>query len=112
MPKNPRSSERGFFYPSRRLGISLTHEVRRISSRARCALAYHHAPGVYFPAAWRNKDAALINIRRIVKKTGYLLHCSQKRCIIRIISGGLANDINGVIANDTNFNLTNESGQT
>ena len=33
-PKNPRSSERGFFYPSRRLGISLTREVRRISSRA------------------------------------------------------------------------------
>jgi len=41
LPKNPRSKERGFFYPSRRLGISSPHEVRRISSRAPCALASH-----------------------------------------------------------------------
>ena len=32
LPKNPRSSERGFFYPSRRLGISSPREVRCISS--------------------------------------------------------------------------------
>ena len=34
LPKNPRSSERGFFYPSLRLGISSPREVRCISSRA------------------------------------------------------------------------------
>ena len=36
-----------FVYPSRRLGISLTHEVRRISSRA-VALVSHHAPACIY----------------------------------------------------------------
>jgi hypothetical protein len=36
------------FYPSRRLGISLAYEVRRISSRARCALVSHHASACIF----------------------------------------------------------------
>ena len=33
-----------FVYPSRRLGISSPREAWCISSRARCALVYHHAP--------------------------------------------------------------------
>ena len=38
----------GFFYPSRRLGISSPREAWCISSRARCALVSHHAPACIF----------------------------------------------------------------
>ena len=37
------------FWEARRLGISLTHEVRRISSRAHCALVSHHASACILP---------------------------------------------------------------
>ena len=40
------------FYPSRRLGISLTHEVRRISSRSASRPCISSRFSVHFPATW------------------------------------------------------------
>ena len=40
-----------FFYPSRRLGISLTHEVRRISSRSARRPCISSRVSVYTPTA-------------------------------------------------------------
>ena len=51
-PKNPHSKECGFFYPSRRLGISSPREVRCISSRAASRPCISSRASVHLPAAW------------------------------------------------------------
>ena len=48
--KSPKAFAFGFFYPSRRLGISSPHEVRWISSRAASRPCISSRTSVYFPA--------------------------------------------------------------